>query len=287
MAYEPWEPRPQSAFDAEPPVFPPPAEQPEFRSPVHRERSLLRRAGGAVVAAALAAVKFGGLLLGGLLKFKFLVSFLISAGAYTLFWGWQFGVGLVLLLLVHEMGHVIQLRREGIPASAPMFIPFMGAVVAMKGMPKNAYVEAKVGLAGPVLGSLGALATLLLAYQVDSNLLKALAYTGFLLNLFNLIPVVPLDGGRAAAALHPGFWFAGLFVVALLAFYYQNPFFFIILAFVAFELYTRWENRKSLESRAYHALTWSQRAMVFGLYMGLVVGLVVGMHAAHVARPPL
>src|SRR5690348_8589138 len=149
MAYEPWEPRPQSAFDAEPPVFPPPAEQPEFRSPVHRERSLLRRAGGVLVAAGLAAAKFGG----ALLKFKFLFSFLLSAGAYTLFWGWQFGVGFVLLLLVHEMGHVIQLRREGIPASAPMFIPFMGAVVAMKGLPKNAYVEAKVGLAGPVLGS--------------------------------------------------------------------------------------------------------------------------------------
>ena len=242
---------------------------------------------GAALVALLAKLKAILLLLP---KVKLLASagtMLVSIAAYSFVFGWPFAVGFVALLLVHELGHVIQLRREGLKASLPMFIPFMGAVVAMKGMPKNAYVEAKVGLAGPVLGSLGALATLLLAYQVDSNLLKALAYTGFLLNLFNLIPVVPLDGGRAAAALHPGFWFAGLFVVALLAFYYQNPFFFIILAFVAFELYTRWENRKSLESRAYHALTWSQRAMVFGLYMGLVVGLVVGMHAAHVARPPL
>src|SRR5689334_24049125 len=244
MAYEPWEPRPQSAFDAEPPVFPPPAEQPEFRSPVHRERSLLRRAGGAVVAAALAAVKFGGLVLGGLLKFKFLVSFLISAGAYTLFWGWQFGVGLVLLLLVHEMGHVIQLRREGIPASAPMFIPFMGAVVAMRELPKNAYVEAKVGLAGPVLGSAGALVTLIVAEQMNSNLLRALAYTGFLLNLFNLIPVVPLDGGRAVSALHPAFWGVGLVLLALLAYVYQSPFIFLVLLYVAYEVYRRWQGRK-------------------------------------------
>ena len=80
---------------------------------------------------------------------------LVSIAAYALIWGWKFAVGFVLLLLVHEMGHVIQLRREGIKASAPMFIPFLGAVVAMKEMPKDAAAEARVGLAGPVLGSLG------------------------------------------------------------------------------------------------------------------------------------
>lgn len=285
MSYEPWEPRPQSAFDADPPVFPPAREEPEFRSPVQRERSLLRRIGGGLVAAILAVAKFGAGIGAALLKFKFLLSFLISAGAYALFWGWKFGVGLVLLLLIHEMGHVIQLRREGVPASAPMFIPFMGAVVAMKGGLRDAYQEAKVGLAGPVLGSVGALATLIWAEQVNSDLLRALAYTGFLLNLFNLIPVVPLDGGRAASALHPAFWFAGLFVVALLAFHYESPFFFVVLAFVAFELYRRWEDRKLPGARAYHAVTAAQRLVVFGVYMALIVGLVVGMHVAHVARP--
>jgi Zn-dependent protease len=285
MSYEPWEPRPQSAFDADPPAFPPPREEPEFRSPVHRERSLLRRIGGGIVAAALAVAKFWGVVFAVLAKGKFLISFLISAGAYTLFWGWKFGVGLVLLLLIHEMGHVIQLRREGVPASAPMFIPFLGAVVAMKGGLKDAYQEAKVGLAGPVLGSLGALATLVWAEQVNSDLLRALAYTGFLLNLFNLIPIVPLDGGRAASALHPGFWIAGLVVVTLLALVYHNPFYFLVLAFVGFELYSRWTSRHSPEARAYHAIPVAQRLAVFGVYMALVVGLVVGMHVAHVPRP--
>ncbi|MGN6378824.1 MAG: site-2 protease family protein [Gaiellales bacterium] len=269
-----WEPTERPPAPAEP--------EPEFRTPVKPERGILRRIGSAIVAAALAVLKFGGLILSGLLKFKFLFSFLISAGLYAWVWGWRFGIGFILLLLIHEMGHVIQLRREGVPASAPMFVPFMGAVVAMRGMPKNAYVEAKVGLAGPLLGSAAALVTLLVAQELNSDLLRALAYWGFLLNLFNLIPVVPLDGGRAAAALHPFFWGIGLFVVALLAVYYENPFFFVILAFVAFELYNRWKNRTSPEARAYHAVPWAQRLEVFAVYIALVVALVVGMHAAHV-----
>ena len=101
-----------------------------------------------------------------LFKFKFLLSFLISAALYAWAWGWQFGVGFILLLLIHELGHVVQLKREGIDASAPMFVPFLGAMVAMKEMPGNAWTEAKVGLAGPVLGSAGALAVLVWAEQV-------------------------------------------------------------------------------------------------------------------------
>jgi Zn-dependent protease len=260
----------------------PPEQDPEFRSPVQRERGLLRRIGGALVAAALAVVKFGGLVLTGLFKFKFAISFLISAGVYALFFGWQFGVGFVLLLLVHEMGHVIQLKREGVPATAPMFIPFLGAVVAMKSLPENAYVEAKVGLAGPVLGSAGALATLLVAEQTNSNLLRALAYTGFLLNLFNLIPVVPLDGGRAVSALHPAFWAVGLVLLAVLAYVYQSPFIFLVLLYVAYEVYRRWQGRNALGAQLYRTITPAQRLLVFGVYMFLVVGLVVGMHQAHV-----
>jgi Zn-dependent protease len=280
MSSDEWHRAPTAWEPADRPHQPPP--EPEFQSPVHRERSIFQRIGGAIVAAALAVAKFGGLIFGVLFKFKFAISFLISAGAYALVWGWRFGLGFVLLLLVHEMGHVIQLRREGVPASAPMFIPFLGAVVAMRGLPENAYVEAKVGLAGPVLGSVGAFGTLLLAEQTNSDLLRALAYTGCLLNLFNLVPVVPLDGGRAAAALHPAFWGLGLVLLAGLAVLYRNPFIFVVLAFVAFEVYRRWQGRGSLQSQAYHAVTAGQRALVFAVYMGLVVALVVGMHAAHV-----
>src|SRR3712207_3490686 len=86
-------------------------------------------------------------------------SMLVSVGAYALLWGWKFAVGFVVLLFVHELGHVLELRRQGVPATAPLFIPFLGAVVGMKQMPKDAWREAQVALAGPILGSAGALGT--------------------------------------------------------------------------------------------------------------------------------
>ena len=111
---------------------------------------------------------------------------------------------------MHELGHALWLRKEGIPAGMPVFIPFLGAVIGMKGMPRDAYVEAKVGLAGPVLGTLGAALVLGLGEYTNSDLLRAAGHTGFLLNLFNLLPIVPLDGGRAMAAIHPALWIAGI-----------------------------------------------------------------------------
>src|SRR5204863_6910376 len=164
----------------------------------------------AAIGALLAKFKF---LIFALAKFKiFAVAFsmLVSVGAYALLGGWWFGVGLVGLIFVHEMGHVLELRRQGVPASAPLFIPFMGAFVGMKQMPKNAWKEAQVALAGPILGTLGAGAVWGLGVVYDSNFLRAMAFIGFLINLFNLLPVVPLDGGRAAAALHPALWAVGL-----------------------------------------------------------------------------
>jgi Zn-dependent protease len=284
MTYDPWEPRErESSTGLTQPPSPPPTDPP-FHSPVQEHRGPLRRIGGGVTAAGLIALKFLGQF-AILLKFKFLFTFALAVGAYALFWGWWFGLGFAVLLLVHELGHVIWLRREGISASLPVFIPFMGAFVAMKEMPKNAYIEAKVGLAGPVLGSAGALATLLWAEEINSNLLRALAYLGFLLNLFNLIPVVPLDGGRAVSALHPAFWFAGLFAIALLFFKYESPILLIVLVFACYELYRRWSRRDMPGYREYHSVTIPQRIGIAVVYLGLVVLLVAGMHAAYVPRP--
>ena len=261
--------------------------RPRIRRSTPPSRSTAARCGAsaaAITAAGLIALKFLGQF-AILLKFKFLFTFALAVGAYALFWGWWFGLGFAVLLLVHELGHVIWLRREGISASLPVFIPFMGAFVAMKEMPKNAYIEAKVGLAGPVLGSAGALATLLWAEEINSNLLRALAYLGFLLNLFNLIPVVPLDGGRAVSALHPAFWFAGLFAIALLFFKYESPILLIVLVFACYELYRRWSRRDMPGYREYHSVTIPQRIGIAVVYLGLVVLLVAGMHAAYVPRP--
>ena len=170
---------------------------------------------------------------------------LVSVAAYALFWGWTFAVGFVVLLLVHEMGHVIALRREGIKASAPMFIPFLGAVVAAKSLGRNALAEARVGLAGPVLGSLGALAAALIGVATGHEFWFALAFTGFFLNLFNLLPVVPLDGGRAMAAMAPWMWFAGFAGLIAVAFIWPNPIMILILVVGGLETWRRWKLRKS------------------------------------------
>src|SRR4051794_30365186 len=192
--------------------LPPPPPAPPQSSPPRDERSLLRRAGAAIFGALLVLLKWGkgALLLLG--KFKFLgtaASMLVSIAAYALIWGWKFGAVFVGLLLIHELGHVIQLRREGVHASAPMFIPFLGAFVAMKELPKDAGAEARVGLAGPVLGSIGCLIPLALWLITGNQFWQAGAFIGIFLNLFNLLPILPLDGGRAMAALSSWIWAIG------------------------------------------------------------------------------
>jgi Zn-dependent protease len=251
---------------------------------------LWKRAGSALAAALLVLAKLGAKAKGLLLllpKLKILTtsgSMLVSVGAYTLIWGWRFAVGFVALLFVHEMGHVLQLRREGIKASAPMFIPFLGAAVAMKEMPKNALAEARVGLAGPILGSLGCVGVLGLYALTGNELFKALAFTGFLLNLFNLLPVLPLDGGRAMAALSPKLWFAGFALLIGATVLWPNPIMLLILLVGGMETWRRYKARKDPAEQAYHRVPARSRWLVAGVYLGLAALLALGMDATHVAR---
>src|SRR5215213_9553801 len=140
---------------------------------------------------------------------------LLSVAAYALLWGWRFAVGFVALLFVHEMGHYIQMRREGVRPGWMLFIPFLGAAVGARSLGGSALAEARVGLAGPVLGTLGSLATAGIYLATGDDFWRALAFVGFFLNLFNLLPVLPLDGGRAMAAMAPWMWGVGF--AALLA----------------------------------------------------------------------
>jgi Zn-dependent protease len=270
---------------------PQPAYEPAYAPPPPKPRTpWWKRAGAPLVAAAILLAKFGAKLKGVLLllpKLKILTtsaSMLVSVAAYALIWGWKFAVGFVLLLFVHELGHVIQLRREGIKASAPMFIPFLGAFVAMKELPKDAAAEARVGLAGPVLGSLACLVPIAL-YEVTGNtLFQALAFTGFFLNLFNLLPVLPLDGGRAMAALSPWLWVLGFAGLVALVFVFPNPIILLIALLGGYETYRRWKARKSPEAQRYHEVTRGQRLAIAGVYIGLAALLVVGMDATFVER---
>jgi Zn-dependent protease len=248
-----------------------------------------RRFGGGLVAALIfAAAKLKAILV-LLPKIKVLTtsgSMLVSVAAYSLIWGWKFAVGFVVLLFVHEMGHVIALRREGVQASAPLFIPFLGALVWAKSLGGNALAEARVGLAGPILGTIGAAACLPVAWLTGADMWTALAFTGFLLNLFNLLPVTPLDGGRAMAALAPWMWFVGLGAVVALAFAFPNPIILIIAVVGAFDVYGRWTRRRrgGDEARAYYKVRGRDRALVGFVYLALIALLVLGMDATHLER---
>jgi Zn-dependent protease len=270
------------------------APQPAPEGPIHpgsgRARFDWRKIFAPIGAFLLLLVKVGAKLKALILllpKLKLLTtagSMVVSVAAYSLIWGWRFAVGFVLLLLVHEMGHWIQLRREGIKASAPMFIPFLGALIWARSFGGNALAEARVGLAGPVLGSLGAAAVAGVSYAVHSDLLRALAFTGFFLNLFNLLPVVPLDGGRAMAALSPAMWIVGFVLLIALTILFPNPIMLLILVFGGLETWRRWRDRKSPEGRAYYDVPMHARILVAATYLALIALLTFGMAETHIQR---
>src|SRR6185437_6357724 len=209
---------------------------------------------------------------------------LVSTAAYAWLFGWQFGIGFVLLILVHEMGHAIQLRREGVEAGWPVFIPFLGAYIGMKEMPKDAAAEARVGLAGPVLGSIGCLVPLALYAATGNDLFRALAYIGFFLNLFNLLPILPLDGGRAMAAVSPIFWALGMALIVAATILFPSPIILLIVLFGGLETWRRWKARKSPESKAYHDVSRGTRLAVGAVYLSLALLLAVGIHFTHFTR---
>jgi len=269
-----------------PPV---PAESPVREGRRDPRQSWFRRRIGPILAAIAAFLaKFKSIIL-LLPKVKLLATsgtMLVSIAAYAWLWGLPFAVGFVVLLFVHEMGHVIQLRREGIKASAPMFIPFLGAVIGARSLGDNAVAEARVGLAGPILGSIGSAACILVWHATGNDIWRALAFTGFFLNLFNLLPVVPLDGGRAMAAMAPWMWFVGFAALVPLAFVFPNPIILLIILIGGFETHKRWKLRRSgsAEQQAYYRVSRLDRALIAAVYLSLIALLLVGMDATHLPR---
>ena len=262
------------------------APAPEPHGPEQRQ-SLIRRAGGALLAAVLLLAKFGKGALLLVTKGKFLVtagSMLVSIAAYALIWGWKFGAVFVALLFIHEIGHVIQLKREGVKASAPMFIPFLGAFVAMKELPKDAGAEARVGLAGPVLGTIGCLVPLALWGITGDDFWQAATFVGFFLNLFNLLPVLPLDGGRAMAALSSWIWGIGFLMFLGLLVIFPNPVLILIVLLGGMETWRRWKQRKTPEAQEYNRISKGTRIAVAVVYLGLVLALGAGLELTHLER---
>ncbi|MEO6990924.1 MAG: site-2 protease family protein [Candidatus Baltobacteraceae bacterium] len=265
----------------------------EYQPPGSGKPSAWKRAGAAAVGIGLLFAKFKGLLF-FLLNIKWILigskvllsslSFLASIWVYALLWGWKFGIAFTLLLLVHELGHMIFMRAFGIPATLPYFIPGLGAFVAMKGRPASVLAQAYIALGGPFVGSICALAAGAYGAATGEPFWIAVAYTGFFINLFNLFPVLPLDGGQIVGAISPRIWIVGLvaLVVAAVAFHWFNPLIFILILLSIPQAVAAF--RGQLDQR-YFTLTTPQRFGVACAYFGLAGLLFCAMLAARV--PPV
>jgi Zn-dependent protease len=211
---------------------------------------------------------------------------ILSIGAYAMMWGLWFAVGFVLLIFVHELGHLLAARKCGLKVGAPVFIPFMGAIIALKEAPRDAWIEAQVGIGGPMLGTLGAALCEVIHLATGNPMFRALAYTGFFLNLFNLAPVGFLDGGRIVTALSPWLWLVGFVIVLGMTITHPNFILILILVFSAPRLFFLFR-RKSDEERRYFEVTPGQRWTMALMYFGLIALLVLGMQLSHIPREAL
>ncbi|MCP3977917.1 MAG: site-2 protease family protein [bacterium] len=221
-------------------------------------------------------------------KFKFLLpivkftklgtlfTMLLSVWAYGLFFGLPFALGFVLLIFVHELGHGLVMQQQGIRAGAPVFIPFVGAVIAMKSLPRDAYVEALVGIGGPILGSVGAFVCLVVGWVTGGQIWYALAYTGFMINMFNLIPISPLDGGRIVGVISRWLWFVGYAVGIAVFLKTYSPILFLILLLGLFSLGSTLRG----PHQRYFEVEPQKRLAIGVAYFGLLALLALGMWVA-------
>jgi Zn-dependent protease len=195
-----------------------PPESPHHYSPTPQPRNRGLLGGlGALLIGALAYGKYAVLLLFKIPALATLGSALVSVAAYSLWGGPWFAVGLVLMIFVHEMGHVVEIRRQGMQATAPIFIPFLGAAIFQRSHAQSPMRQAQIGIAGPIAGTIGATAALVLYGSTHWTVLLGWAYLGFLINLFNLIPFGMLDGGWILAPVSKWVQVAGLAVLVYLS----------------------------------------------------------------------
>lgn len=223
----------------------------------------------------LPALKFGKLVTTG-------GTMLLSLGVYATMFGWLYAMGFIALLFAHEMGHYIAMRQRGLDAGAPVFIPFVGAFIAMKQLPHDAETEAYVAIAGPLVGTTAAFAAFTYADQTGSRLWLAVSYAGFFLNLFNLIPLSPLDGGRITAVLSPRIWLVGVPVLIAAFLYRPSPMLVLIAILAAPQVLAAWRYDASApENRAYYGIPLKAKIEYGMLYLLLAAALGIMTYEVH------
>ncbi len=228
------------------------------------------------------------LLLSGLKVGKLLTTggtMLISVVAYSFIFGWPYAVGFVLLIFVHEMGHYVAARQRGLNVGAPTFIPFVGAWIQLKDLPHDAETEAYVGMGGPLVGSIGALACFYLGRALESDLLLALSYSGFFLNLFNLIPISPFDGGRITAVISPRLWLVGVPILIGLFFVWPSPLLILMAFLAAPAVMQAIRGETTPEQQAYYSVPADTRLSYGALYLALAGFLAIMCYNLHEELP--
>jgi Zn-dependent protease len=207
---------------------------------------------------------------------------LISVGAYALVFGIWYAVGFVALIFCHEMGHFLAARRRGLNVGAPTFIPFVGAWIELKDLPHDVETEAYVGIAGPVVGSLSALACYFFAVIQRSTLLMALAYAGFMINLFNLLPLSPFDGGRITAIISPKVWLLGVPLLGALFFISPSPMLLLIALLAAPQVIAVLRGQAEANMPpGYYETPVAVRIRYAVWYLGLAAFLALMSHEVH------
>ncbi|MBC8038122.1 MAG: site-2 protease family protein [Rhizobiales bacterium] len=209
-------------------------------------------------------------------------SMLLTIWVYATIYGLPFAAGFVGMILVHEMGHYVAAKQRGLDVGLPAFIPFVGAWINLREQPHDSETEAYIAYAGPFVGTLAAFAAYFWARQDGSDLWMAIAYSGFMINLFNLIPVSPLDGGRITQVLSPRIWFLGAPMLVALFFYIPSPMLILIGILAIPSLIAAWRyNPNSPEALAYRSIPIVTRFEYGVLYLGLAAVLALMAHNVH------
>ncbi|HLZ94015.1 MAG TPA: site-2 protease family protein [Candidatus Dormibacteraeota bacterium] len=220
--------------------------------------------------AVIAFLKYGGLLLLKIPALGTLVSVLISFAGYAWWQGPAFAAALIAMIFVHEMGHVFEIRRQGMKATAPIFIPFLGAAIFQREHPTTALKQAQIGIAGPIAGTIGATVAYFLFLSTGQSVFLLAAVLGFILNLFNLIPVWQLDGSWILAPVSKWVYVAGYGLVVLAVLWLHSIFLIIIAVFGLSSLVQRF---RQAQNPYYTSVPVRARWALGASWLGLVVYL--------------
>jgi Zn-dependent protease len=260
---------------------------PDQAPPEPKGRSLGGIISASLIAIGVALVKVKALLFVVFAKFKMLlvnplegfgvaqyalaaVSMAVTIAAYAVKMPLRFVVGFVLITVIHELGHAVVIRAKGLRTGVMVFIPFVGGAVTLKDQPRSAYVDAQIGLAGPMAGALASLVCLQIFKWSGNSLYLAIAFAGFLINLLNLLPVGLLDGGRISGAISKWMWLFGGAALVYKTVRQQNPLLVVLLVLSAFQVYNSIVHEKE---STFYELTGAQRATIAVAYFALVVFL--------------